>query len=271
MRKLWKMYNDFFGDLDRNHLKAYAAEAAFFLVLSLVPAILLLLTMIQYTPVTESDVMQVVLEVFPDNINIMIVAIVEEVYGKSKSVIPITAIVAVWSASKGVLSIANGLNFIYDVKEKKNYVYNRLRATIYTLVFVVAIVLSLVVLVFGNLISIFVTRNIPVFQHVIDFVIDIRVLLAMGVLTIVFMIAYKILPSGEIRIKRQFPGALFAAVGWIGCSFAFSLYVDVFEGFANMYGSLTTIVLIMLWLDFCMYFMLIGARINVYVEERFLK
>lgn len=267
-----KLYHSFFQDMEKSHLKAYAAEAAFFLVLSLVPAILLLLTLIKYTPVTEADVMVAVLEVFPSDINILVGYIVEEVYSKSTSVIPFTALVAVWSASRGVLSIGNGLNWIYGVEKERNYIYTRVRATLYTLIFVLAIVLSLVVLVFGNAIAVFIAQYVPVVEHVIHLIIEVRVLVSLGVLTAVFMMAYRWLPMGTYagnNLRNQFPGALFTAVGWLGCSLAFSVYVDIFDGFTNMYGSLTTIVLIMLWLYFCMYFLLIGARINVYIEENF--
>lgn len=267
IKRIWGFYNDFFGELDRNHLKAYAAEAAFFLVLSLVPTILLLLTLIQFTPVTEANVIMAVEQIFPSDINAFVISIVNEVYNKSTSVIPITAITAMWSASRGVLSIVSGLNWIFGVDNQKNYVYTRVRATIYTLFFVVALILTLTVLVFGNKISLFVAMNVPLFQQIIDLIIQIRVLGFLAVLVLIFMAAYRMLPSEKNPIKNQFPGALFAAVGWIGCSFAFSVYVDVYNGFANMYGSLTTIVLIMLWLYFCMYSMLIGARINVYISD----
>lgn len=267
IKKGIQFYRLFFYDMDRNHLKAYAAEAAFFLVISLVPSILLLLTLIQFTPVTQSDVITAVEEVFPTDINSLVITIVQEVYSKSTAVISITAITAMWSASRGVLSIVSGLNWIFQIDNKKNYFYTRIRATIYTLFFLVAIVLTLIVLVFGNKISIFMATNIPLFQHVIDLIINSRVLVFLAILVLVFMIAYRMLPSDKNPIKCQFPGALFSAVGWIACSFAFSVYVDVFHGFSNMYGSLTTIVLIMLWLYFCMYAMLIGARINVFIEE----
>lgn len=267
IRKLWGIYEGFFGNLDRNHLKAYAAESSFFLVISLVPGILLLLTLIQFTPVTEADVILAAQEIFPTDINLLITTIVEEVYSKSTTVISITAITTLWSAGKGVLSIVSGLNWIFHIDNKKNYIYTRIRATIYTLFFVIAIVLTLVILVFGNKIGYFVVLNMPVFHHIIDLIIQIRVLGFLGFLILIFMIAYKVLPSEKNHIRNQFPGALFAALGWILCSFAFSIYVDVYDGFANMYGSLTTIVLIMLWLYFCMYSMLIGARMNVYLAE----
>ena len=52
-------------------------------------------------------------------------------------------------------------------------------------------------------------------------------------------------------------------------SLGFSLYLDYFDGMSNMYGSLTTLILVMLWMYFCMYIVLIGAEINAYFEDKF--
>ncbi len=261
--------NELLGGDERSHIRAYAAESAFFIIISIVPCILLLLTLIQYTPVTRTMVMEAALEVFPSSINVLIVSIVDEVYSQSASVIPLTAITAMWSAGKGVLSMASGLNWVYGNTETKNYIILRIRAAAYTLLFVVSIVLTLVLMVFGNRISSFISKNIRIFEHVVELIIDVRVLISIVVLIFVFTIAYSILPDGKVKMLQQIPGASFAAVGWLACSLAFSVYVDVFDGLSDMYGSLTTIVLVMLWLYFCMYSMLLGAKINVYIRDHF--
>lgn len=68
-------------------------------------------------------------------------------------------------------------------------------------------------------------------------------------------------------MKVQLMGAAFSAVGWMIVSWIFSVYLDIFKGFSSMYGSLTTIVLIMLWLYFCMYILLFGGEVNVILQE----
>lgn len=90
------------------------------------------------------------------------VGIVNEVYNQSKTVIPITAIVALWSAGKGVLAVSTGLNCAYELRETRNYVFLRIRASIYTILFIAAIVMALVLSVFGNNISIFIYHKMPV-------------------------------------------------------------------------------------------------------------
>ena len=67
----------------------------------------------------------------------------------------------------------------------------------------------------------------------------------------------------------ELPGAVFTAIGWMVVSWIFSVYVDIFKGFSSMYGSLTTIVLIMLWMYFCMYSLLLGGELNMWVKDLF--
>ena len=255
MRVLVKKVNEFLEKVGRDHVGAYAAQSAFFLVLSLIPIILLLLTLVRYTPVTKADVMTAVYEVFPKTIRATMISIVNEVYNQSRAVIPLTALMTMWSAGRGVLAITNGLNCIHEEIETRNYIFLRIRAAFYTVLFIIAIVLSLVLLGFGNSISMFVNEHVPIFRYVTDFIIEIRTVTTLLVLIVFSTCIY------------QFPGAVFTAFGWTLASFIFSVYMDIFKGFSNMYGSLTTIVLIMLWLYFCMYVMLLGGEINVLVEE----
>ena len=85
---------------------------------------------------------------------------------------------------------------------------------------------------------------------------------------IVFSLSiYMFLPNKRRRLRSQFPGAIFTAFGWTLASFIFSIYMDIFKGFSNMYGSLTTIVIIMLWLYFCMYVVLLGGEMNDLLEQ----
>ena len=139
--------------VNTHHTGAYAAQAAYFFVLSLIPIFLLLITMVQYTPVTMNDVMELVLPVFPDTVAPLIRSVIVQVYTKSNGFIPFTLLVALWSAGKGVLSVTYGLNCIYDNIETRNYFYLRFRACFYTVLFLIAIMLSLVLSVFGNSLS----------------------------------------------------------------------------------------------------------------------
>lgn len=253
--------------LKNDHVSAYAAQSAFFLMLSMIPIILLLLTLVQYTPVTKADVMTVAYEIFPTTIRTTIISIINEVYNQSRAMIPLTAFVAIWSAGRGTLAITRGLNCVYGQEENRNFIILRLRAAFYTVLLLVAVVLCLVLLGFGNSISILVGEYVPGFYHVVEFIIEIRAIVAICLIALFSVMIYKFLPNNRRRWRNQLPGAIFTAFGWILASFIFSIYIDIFKGFSNMYGSLTTIVIIMLWLYFCMYILLLGGEVNVLLEQ----
>ena len=256
--------------INSHHTGAYAAQAAYFFVLSLIPIFFLLLTMVQFTPVTRDDVLKAVVAVFPDSVQYFIRSIVIQLYSQSGTVIPMMVVVALWSAGKGVLSVTSGLNAVYANTETRNYIYLRLRATLYTVIFLVAIILSLVLSVFGNSISAIVYQHVPFLSKVVDFIIRIRTFTTLIVLTVFWDLVYKFLPNrgntAKATFRSQLPGAVFTAFGWLLISFIFSIYLDIFTGFTSMYGSMTTIILIMLWLYLSMYIILLGGELNALLE-----
>lgn len=270
MKKIVKEIYTASRKISEDHVGAYAAQSAYFFMLSLIPIILLLLTMVQYTPVTKADVMTAVIQVFPSSVESLITSIVNQVYNQSSAIIPVTVLVALWAAGKGVLAISTGLNTIFDCKETRNYFYLRVRATFYTVLFIVVILLLLVLSVFGDSLSILVTSHVPMLKPVADKLMNIRSIVTPIVLVGFSVLIYTFLPNRKEKMGKQIPGAIFAAIAWLAISWFFSIYLDIFKGFTDMYGSLTTIVLIMLWLYFCMYGILLGALLNEYWYEVFM-
>ena len=225
--------------VNSHHTGAYAAQAAYFFVLSLIPILLLLVFMaVRYTPLNQDDVLNAVLQVFPTSVSDLMRGIVYQVYRQSESVIPVTIIVALWAAGRGVLSVTSGLNAIYSNIETRNYFYLRIRSTVYTLLFLIAIILSLVISVFGNSISAIVYEHIPFLSRVVDFIMRIRTLVTLVILTVFWDMVYRFLPNRRHKAKttfrKQLPGAAFTACGWLLISFVFSIYLDIFTGFSDM-------------------------------------
>lgn len=266
--KLYRKIKSFTEEVGKDHVGAYSAQSAYFFILSMIPIILLLLTLVQYTPLTKADVMTGVVQVFPSSVNSMMVSIVNQVYNQSAGIIPITVIVALWSAGRGVLAVTSGLNCIQNCEETRNYIFLRLRATLYTVLFIVIILFLLLLSVFGNRLNLFIATHIHILVPLSNWMLERRIFITCITLIGFFLVVYMFLPNKKNRLVLQIPGAVCAAVGWMIVSWVFSIYVDVFKGFSSMYGSLTTIVLIMLWLYFCMYSILLGAEVNK-IYDRF--
>ena len=268
LKKIFQKAATVSEDVTKAHVGAYAAQSAYFFMLFMIPIILLLLSLVQYTPVTKADVMTAVMQVFPSSVDSLMISIVNQVYNQSMGIIPVTIIVALWSAGKGVLAMTSGLNCIYECPETRSYIFLRIRSTIYTVLFIIVILLLLVVSVFGNSLNIFISTHAEFLEPLADWMIDKRALITPVVLMGFSLLIYKFLPNRKDRFVKQLPGAVFAAIGWMVISWVFSVYVDIFQGFSSMYGSLTTIVLIMLWLYFCMYSILLGGEFNKLLGDK---
>ena len=181
-----------------------------------------------------------------------------------------TAIIAIWSAAKGVQYMTDGLNSCNDLDETRNWVILRLWAVVYTVIFLIAIIFILVVLVFGNSLKQLATEYLPILTHLAKLISTFRGLIMLAILILFFDVIFTKLPNKKLTFKSQLPGAVICAVAWYVFSFGVSIYVDYFNGF-SMYGSLTTIALIMLWLYFCMYIMMMCAEVNVVFNDSFTK
>lgn len=265
-RKLWAIIKDFIKNLSKKNIGAYAASTAFFSFISTIPALVLVCYILPYTPLTQVDLLLAIQEILPDTVLPMISRIVTEVYQEQTLAISVSTILLIWMAGKGMRALMQGLNVINDEEEKRNYFVVRLVASLYTLGMILAILVSLFLMVFGETIfeelkGIF--ALVPYLSVAIEILINFRSLVVIGILTIIFTFIYWLVPNKKMKYKRQLPGAFFAALLWYAFSYGFSLYVDIFHGF-SVYGSLTFVVVIMLWFYFCMYIILIGAQINQY-------
>lgn len=255
--------------ISNNHVGAFAAQAAYFLILSMIPIFLLLLTIIQYTPVTKADVMSAMVLVFPEaHMQSFIVSIINQVYNQSRAIIPITAVTALWSAGKGVMAMNKGLNCVYDTRETRSFVIMRIRASFYTIVFILAIVIGLILSVFGNNLSLFLNEHFPILRESVAIILESRTVVSFGIWFFFSMIIYHFLPNRRCELRTHIPGALFTSAAWILISFGFSVYLTFFQGFSGLYGSMTAIILVMLWLYFCMYVMLLGGLLNHLLDEK---
>lgn len=241
----------------------YAGNATFFIALAAFPALLLLLSVLKLTPYTVADLTALLEDVLPSALAPLITYITNEVHTlNAGAVIPITAVAMLWSASRGILGVLNGLNAIYGVHETRSYLAKRLIALVYMVMFLVAILLTLVLYVFGRSVQAMVIARVPSLAAATVFLMQFKYLLIIVYLTALFTLVYKVFPNTRTKFMHSLPGAIIASLGWLGFSALFSFYVDHFSNYSRIYGSLTTIVLTMMWLYFCLCILFFGGVVN---------
>lgn len=269
---LIRLIKTFSHKLRDDFISAFSAQAAFFLFISFFPFAMFLLTLVQYLPFNKSTVLEVCNTIFPTAINSYIVTIVDELFNKATgTIMSVTIIATLWSASKGFIAIVRGMNSVCKHKETRNYFVIRLWSTLYTLMFAVIILVLLVLFVFGNQLSLYIMAKFPVLTKYALLIISIRTAVGLGVLILFFSIVYVVIPNRKSTIFAELPGAILTSAGWMGFSYLYSYYIDNMSNYSKTYGSITAIVLCMVWLYALMYIMFIGSELNCIITNPVVK
>ena len=251
----------FMRKIKEDNIGAYAGQAALFLIMSMIPFLLVLLSLLRFTPVSESMILSGIELISPGYVSSTVVAIVDEVYHNTGGVLFVSLILSVYSAAKTIQSLRYGLNIVYEIDETRNWFVLRLRAMIETFFLILAILLLAILLMFGKTIQDMLAEYVPFVAMVTETILKLRMLILFFVLIGIFTVIYKVLPNRKATLRSQLVGAIGCSVAWYVFSFGVSVYIEVFNGF-SFYGSLTMIVLMMFWLYFAMYIFLVCGAIN---------
>ena len=247
--------------LSNQQVPLYAANASFFLILSVFPVLVVLLALMRYTGMQVETFTDLIAEVVPGALMPMVNRLVLSAYvNSSGTVLSISAVAALWSASRGMYSFLMGLNAIYEVKENRGYIRTRLISMGYTFAFLLVLLLTLVLHVFGaDLLQMLAALPIPAFLLNL---LDLRVFLLLILQTALFCAMFMVLPNERNRLGESLPGALLAAIGWQVFTNLYSVYSQKFTSYASIYGSVYVVALGMLWLYFCICIVFYGGVLN---------
>lgn len=246
----------------------YAANASFFIVLAVFPMLLLLLGLLRYTPLEVErlgELLQGILpEAFLEGAEELILLTYDNTSGAA---VGLSAVTALWSASRGIYGLLTGLNAIYGAAEDRGYFYTRGISALYTFAFLLVLLLTLGLQVFGTGLLGLLQRGSHPFWRFLTEVIDLRFFLLLMLQTAFFTAMFMALPNKRNGFRESLPGALLASSGWLVFSDLYSVYVEHFAKLTNVYGSVYAVALSMLWLYCCMSIVFYGGALNVFLEK----
>lgn len=270
LRDIYDAVDEFFSGMGSRRLTTYSSSCAYYLFMSLVPVIMLLVSVLQYTPLTRDVVLEAVADYVPDSLYEIVYFIVTSIYNGGRVALTVSILLTIWSASACMKALLQGMDSVYDAERKEDYIRFSLRACFYMIIFVFILMLSFFVMVYGGKILDYIEQSMPV-NHSLDFLFTLakylRFVIILGLLALVFCLLYKWMPARRLKFRRQLPGAVFSSVAWAAFSFIFSFYVSLSDRF-GAYGYIGTIMVAMIWIFYCFYFLLLGGFINHYIEMK---
>lgn len=243
---------------------AWASMLTIYLLLSIFPIIILVTDIVTRSSLfNDPQVTIYLVDMLPGPVFEVIQAIATDIeVNQSASIIPTAVIITLWAASRGVMAIIRALNKAYEVQETRNFILLRLLALVYTLGFLVLIIITLLLVVFGNNIYNFVDSNVnlpdflnPLFD-IFRFVVTVTFSLSF------FMFLYNLPPTTKVGIKKVIPGAVLSTLGLIGSSGAFSIYVRYSQSLSYLYGSLAGFMILVIWLFLISVIIMVGGEVN---------
>ena len=250
-------------------ISSHAANAGYFMVLSVFPALVLILSLLRYTELDARDLLALLEGFLPQALLPGAEKLIISTYAQTSSaVVSISAVGTLWSASRWIHGLRTGLNQISGVEANRGYFRTRAISMGYTLAFLAVLVLTLVLGIFRDgMLELFAPIPGPLGRFLAD-VIDLRFFLMLLLQTGLFTAMFMWLPNRRNGFWESLPGAALACLGWMTVTRLFSVYVEYFSRYSSIYGSVYAVALSMLWLYLCLSIVFYGGALNRLLTKR---
>lgn len=269
MAKIYHKLKDEITYFWQLNVPLYAANTAFYVILSVFPAIMLAVGLLPYIGFEREDLLSAMKGVVPTVLEPLLSKVVYDMSeNSSRALISVTAIIAIWSSSRGVGCIQQGFHFISGIRDHRNYFLRRFICMVYMVLFLIALMLTLVIQGFGRELTAFLLKqNVPVFRFIAK-LLDFRELIVLVILTFFFTLIFCFLPYGRHRLKYMLPCAALTALGWQLFTYFFSIYARMSGSYSVLYGSLSIIAIGMLWLFICLCILFYGYAMGIRLSQK---
>lgn len=249
-------------EISEHRLSAFAAQATLFIILSAFPFLILLLSIFNLLPLSVDNLIENLNLFLPENIIPAIRSVIGEISDSAADMYFISAniLTIIWSSGRGFAAVRHALNFVNHAKETRDFITVRIISSFYTLGLIIFLLLLLMLLVSGRQLSHIAT--LPLLSYFFRLLLYNRTLISFVVLFVFFTFLYRTVPNCSFPLRRQIPGAIFSACGWLTFSFFFSLYTAYLSNLSLIYGKLSVIIVFIIWLYSCMYILFLGAELN---------
>lgn len=263
MLKLYKNIERIIKNIADDRLTLFSAQASYYIIISAFPFIMLLISLAGFILPIDRHSFSITINAFvPKTIQQIVSLLTEELFEKSIPILSVTALTTLWSSSRGIASIERGVLKVYSIPENKNFIFSSLLSIVYTVMFIAILLATLFIGVFGNAILEIINEHITFSVTEIFFI---KSILLFALICSIFHLMYYFFARRQIPFRKHIPGAVFSSLGWLVFSKLFSVYIDNFANYSYIYGSLTAVVLLMLWLYFCVMILLCGAELNMFL------
>jgi membrane protein len=257
-----------FVQITDNNTSERAASVSYSLILAVFPTIIFFFTLIPFItfiPNLEDQIMGFFQQVLPGNTFSMVDATIRDIISRPRSsVLSFGFLLALYSATSGLVALMQAFNFSYHSDEKRGFFKVRLVAIGLTFTLAFALILAVVVLIIGGIVSDFLLRfgllNNVIFINLLALT---RYVVVFAVFVGVVSVIYRFGPDVKMKWVFITPGSVTASLLIVLTTLGFSYYVSNFGSYNKVYGSIGTLIALMIWINLISLLLILGFEMNV--------
>ena len=254
--------------IKKDDVFALSSQLAYYLMLSFFPFILFLITLVGFSRLSSDEVLNGLAGLLPQSIVDLTTSTVMEIFDNQYTgLLGVSILLMIWTSSSAFRAVIKGVNKAYDFKESRSFIKRALISMMGILALAVIIILSLSMLVFGDVISQYIRNVIPFYKAFLFIWNMFRYAFVFIVMIFIFAGIYCMAPAKRLKSKEVIPGAVFSTIGWIIVSFGFSFYINNFGNYSRFYGSLGAVFILMTWLFLISMIFILGVEINCVLSQ----
>ena len=252
-------------DFLKDDMSTYSAALAYAALFALFPFLIFLIALLGFLNIPEFfdwllDQGQTAL---PADAFGMLEEIITQIRGQARGgLLSIGIIVAIWGASGGVRSVMNAMNVAFDVEETRPIWKRYLLSIFYTLGIAVLLIAASGLMLTGPELMESIASEVGLGDLFVTLWTWLRWPVLVVLLMLVAALVYYVAPNVDQPFALITPGAAFAVVMWVIASVGFSLYVSNFANYGSTYGSLGSMIILLLFFYVSSAVLLLGAEVN---------
>ena len=243
----------------RPEMKILPGNIAFFLVLSIFPIITLFGFFASFFNVSVDSVINLMGDILPNEVNSILINYIT--LNGLDIHIGFSVLLGYIVASNGAHSIIVSCNTLYGL-EHHNYLRRRIKSLFITILLMLLVIFSLIVLAFGNNILKYILSYSNIGNKIYYLYLLFKWPTAIIVIFIMIKLIFTLAPDSIIKSRFTNKGAFFTTIAWMISTFIYSFYVQNFSHYDIFYGSLSNIIIMMMWIYILSYSLVIGIAIN---------
>src|SRR5688572_17658795 len=250
-----------------------AAILSFYFLLALFPLLLFLTALLGYFVEAGTELRANLLTylggIVPVSASDLINTTVDEISQNSSGVkLWFGLLTSLWFASSGMGAIIEGLNVAYDVKETRAWWRRTLLAIALTIALTVLIITALALMFYGSRIAEGIANRYGFGGAFTSLWTVLRWLFVLVFVFLAFQLIYYFAPDlHEQQLRWLTPGAAVGVILWLLVSFLFGSYLNFYNTYSVVYGSLGAVIILLLWFYLTGVTILIGGEVNSIIEQ----